>query len=194
MRVCSATSSRTHLSGASKTVRRRYAPNRSSLQTTESSSPASRTPAAAHPRRRMSSTANMSAALALPRSDAICSRASCAGTVVTVSFAPPRLDQRVHGVPSQGLLRKARTRRRVPRRAAGAAPRQACCRRSRQRLELTTTRNPGAHGSFRAAGVRRAAIRTMSNHRITLSDQAGRGERSPSRRYGRLSGPRRCRQ
>jgi len=34
----------------------------------------------------------------------------------------------------------------------------------------------------------------MSNHRITLSDQAGRGERSPSRRYGRLSGPRRCRQ
>ena len=64
-------------------ARRRIGP---AWKTPESSSPASRTPAAAHPRRRMSSTAKTREALALPRRDAICRRASCVGTVATVSL------------------------------------------------------------------------------------------------------------
>jgi len=48
----------------------------------------------------LSSTANSREALALPRMDAICSRASCVGTVATVSFPPLRPRHGADGVPS----------------------------------------------------------------------------------------------
>jgi hypothetical protein len=87
-RVCSATSRRMHRLGVSKAVRSRHAAYRSSRQTLEMAGPVKRTPAAAHPRRRMSATARSSAALGLPWSAAICADASRVGIVVTVRFAP----------------------------------------------------------------------------------------------------------
>ena len=72
MRVCFATSSRMHLSGASKMVRSRHAPCKSRLQAVRQFCPARLTPAAAHPRRQISSTAKTKAAMAFPRRAAIC--------------------------------------------------------------------------------------------------------------------------